>query len=168
MKISCILTFHCPLHPGHYLCPLCCPCFRIGHLLQLPHSLWPLAEWADHRPHVYLGDEESARKKTHLLWNFLLHSCQHGLLLLCQQEASKLKLMMGRLYKNRGGEGIGAGRTGVIIEKLMPWTSRPEKKTEKIDGERALLTWVKSGQGACARLSESMTSVTSKMGLFAF
>lgn len=75
--------------------------------------------------------------------------------------------MKGRLYENRGGEGMGAGR-GVIIKKNDALNIKTRKKTDKTERERALLTWVKSGQGACARLSESMTSVTSKIGLFAF
>lgn len=72
---------------------------------------------------------------------------------------------MRRLYENRGEKGMGAGRTGVIIKKKIDALNfKTRKKTEKIDEQRALLTWVKNGQRACARLSESMRSVTSEMG----
>lgn len=74
--------------------------------------------------------------------------------------------MMGRFYRTEVGRDQGTGRKDVIIKRLMPHASRLEKRLRKVDGERDLLTWVKSGQRDGARPSGGMKSVTSKIGSF--
>lgn len=75
--------------------------------------------------------------------------------------------MMGRFYRTEVGRDQGTGRKDIIIKRWMPCASRLEKRLSEVDGERDLSTWVKSGQGDCARPSGSMKSVTSKIGSFA-